>query len=154
MWGEAGSEAHLDETDRGLLAALRRDGRASVSELAAEFGLARATVRARIDRLVSRGEIIGFTVLTRSEAPPAAVRAVMMLAIEARATDRLIARLLSLPGVEQVHTTNGQWDLMAELAARDLAEIDDTILHARRIEGIQRTETSLQLSTRRPAVRL
>ena len=100
MWGEAGSEAHLDETDRGLLAALRRDGRASVSELAAEFGLARATVRARIDRLVSRGEIIGFTVLTRSEAPPAAVRAVMMLAIEARATDRVIARLLSLPGVE------------------------------------------------------
>ena len=92
--------------------------------------------------------------LTRSEAPPAAVRAVMMLAIEARATDRVIARLLSLPGVEQVHTTNGQWDLMAELAARDLAEIDDTILHARRIEGIQRTETSLQLSTRRPAVRL
>ena len=111
-------------------------------------------MRARIDRLVSRGEIIGFTVLTRSEAPPAAVRAVMMLAIEARATDRVIARLLSLPGVEQVHTTNGQWDLMAELAARDLAEIDDTILHARRIEGIQRTETSLQLSTRRPAVRL
>ena len=53
-----------------------------------------------------------------------------------------------------MHTTNGQWDLMAELAARDLAEIDDTILHARRIEGIQRTETSLQLSTRRPAVRL
>lgn len=154
MWGEAGAEAHLDDTDRRLLAALRRDGRASVSDLAALIGLSRATIRGRIDRLVERGEITGFTVTTRSEIAPAAVRGLMLIGIEGRATDRVVARLLALPPVQAVHTTTGRWDLIADLAGRDLTEIDDVILHVRRIEGVQRTETSLQLSTRRPAVRL
>lgn len=154
MWGEAGPEAHLDEIDRRLLAALRRDGRASVSDLAVMLGMSRATVRGRIDRLVSRGEILGFTVVTRSEAGQAAVRGQMMLGVEGRAVERIIARLLALETVQAVHTTNGRWDLIAEIAARDLAELDDMILHIRRIEGVQRAETSLQLSSRRPAVRL
>lgn len=152
MWGEAGGS--LDDTDRRLLAALRRDGRASVSDLAVMLGVSRATVRGRIDRLVEKGEILGFTVTTRAESAPATVRGQMMLSIEGRATDRIIARLLSLPAVGVVHTTNGGWDLVAEISARDLQDMDDTILHVRRIEGVLRTETNLLLSTRHPAVRI
>ena len=57
----------LDDQDEKLIAALRRDGRASLSELAGVLGLSRATVRARMDRLAARGEIAGFTVLTRGD---------------------------------------------------------------------------------------
>ena len=38
----------MDELDQRLLAALKRDGRASLSELAADLGVTRTTVRARI----------------------------------------------------------------------------------------------------------
>ena len=154
MWGEAARVSQLDDTDQRLIAALRRDGRAAVSDLAAHLGLSRATVRTRIERLIARGEISGFTVLTRGDATEAPVRGLMMLAIDGRMTDRIVARMLGLPQVQAVHTTNGQWDLIVELGARSLVDLDETILAIRRIEGVLRTETSLQLSTRRPSARL
>ena len=154
MWGEAARMTQLDDTDQRLIAALRRDGRAAVSDLAAHLGLSRATVRARIERLIARGEISGFTVLTRADATEAPVRGLMMLAIEGQGTQRIVTRLLGLPQVQAVHTTNGQWDLILELGARSLPELDETILAIRRVEGVLRTETSLQRSARRPSARL
>ena len=53
---------NMDDIDQQILAALRRDGRASHSEIAGSLALSRATVRARIDRMVARGDIAGFTV--------------------------------------------------------------------------------------------
>jgi len=154
MWGEAPRGAdRLDETDQRLIAALRRDGRAAVSDLAVQLGLSRATVRARIERLVARGEISGFTVMTRADVSTAPVRGLMLLGIDGRATEKVIARLLGLPPVQAVHTTNGQWDLIAEIGARSLEELDETILAIRRVDGVARTETNLQLSSRRPAAR-
>lgn len=153
MWGEAPGTERLDETDRRLIAALRRDGRAAVSDLAAQLGLSRATVRVRIERLMARGEITGFTVLTRTDVASAPVRGVMLLAVEGRATERVVARLLGLAPVQAVHTTNGQWDLMAEIGAGSLCELDETIGQIRRLEGVGRTETNLQLSSRCPSAR-
>lgn len=48
--------SELDETDQAMIAALRRDGRASFSDLAGQLGLARATVTARMERLMARGK--------------------------------------------------------------------------------------------------
>lgn len=52
-----GKSAEMDSTDQNLISALRRDGRASLSELSASLGLSRTTVRARMDRLIAGGEI-------------------------------------------------------------------------------------------------
>lgn len=139
----------LDETDQRLLAELRRDGRASFSELATRLDLSRATVRQRIERMTDRGDIAGFTVLTRSEVADAPVRALMMISIEGRGGPRILARLAGLPMVQAVHSTNGTWDLIAEISARTLQELDETIYRIRDIEGVIRSETNLLLSTRR-----
>ncbi|MDP1667907.1 Lrp/AsnC family transcriptional regulator [Phaeovulum sp.] len=143
----------MDDTDQRLIAALRRDGRASLSDLALALGLSRATVRARMERLVTRGEISGFTVLTRADVTASPVRGLMMLGIEGRGTDRIVARLMGLASVQAVHSTNGKWDLIAELGARTLAELDDTLSQIRRIEGVTTSETSLMLTTRRPGAK-
>jgi DNA-binding Lrp family transcriptional regulator len=140
----------LDDTDQRLIAALRRDGRLPLSDLAAALGLSRATVRARLARLAERGEIVGFTVLTRADTGAAPVRGLMMLGIEGRGTDRIVARLLGLPQVHVVHSTNGRWDLVAEIGAETLAEFDGVLAAIRKIEGVATSETNLLLSTRRP----
>lgn len=139
----------LDEIDHSLIAALRRDGRASLSELAARLGLARATVRARLDRLQARGEIQGFTVVTRGDVTQAPVRGLMMIGIEGRGAERITARLLGMPEVQAVHTTNGRWDLIAEIGARTLEEFDAVLARIRNIEGVTSSETNLMLTTRR-----
>jgi DNA-binding Lrp family transcriptional regulator len=144
----------VTETDQSLIAALRRNGRASISELAAQLGLSRATVRTRIERLVARGDITGFAALTRSDVSTAPVRGLMMLGIEGRGTDRIIARLLGLATVQAVHSTNGKWDLIVELGAQTLAELDEILAQIRRLDGVTTSETNLMLSTRRPGIKL
>lgn len=139
----------LDEIDQRLIAELRRDGRAAVTELAERVGAARATVQARLERLQSRGEIVGFTVLTRSDVSPMPVRGLMLIAIEGRGADRIMARLTGMTEVQAVHSTNGRWDLIAEIGTRTLEEFDQVLFRIRQIEGITASETSLLLATRR-----
>lgn len=141
--------SELDEVDQRLIGELRRDGRAALSELAVRLGLARATVRARIERLQARGEIVGFTVLTRGDVSATPVRGLMTIAIEGRGQERITARLVGLPEVLAVHSTNGRWDLICELGTRTLEELDALILKVRGYDGVLASETNLLLSTRR-----
>jgi DNA-binding Lrp family transcriptional regulator len=140
---------NMDDTDQRLIAALRRDGRAAVSELAERLGLARATVRARMERLTARGEIAGFTVLTRADVTAAPVRGLMMIGIEGRGAERVAARLAGMPAVQAVHSTNGKWDMIAELGTETLEELDAALAQIRKLEGVSTSETSLLLTTRR-----
>ena len=145
--------AALDDTDIRLIAALRRDGRASISDLAGRLKIARATVRIRIERLVASGEIAGFSVLTRADVTAAPVRGLTLICIEGRGTERISAQLQGLPAVQAVHSTNGRWDLIIELATDTLQELDDTLVRIRKFDGITSSETNLILSSRRPATR-
>lgn len=143
----------MDDLDQQLIAALRRDGRASLSELAHDLNVTRTTVRSRMSRLIASGEIAGFTVLTRGDVATAPVRGLMMLQVEGRGTDRVMARLSGIPEVTAFHTTNGTWDLIVEVGTRTLEEFDEALFAIRRIEGVARSETNLLLSTRRPVRR-
>jgi len=139
--------AVLDETDRQLLALLREDGRAPVASLARRLGVARATVNSRIARLVSAGVIVGFTVRVRDEAEAGQVRAMSLIEVEGRTTDAVIRRLRGLPEITALHTTNGGWDLVAEIQVDDLARFDQVLGRIRSIEGVVNSETSLLLSS-------
>lgn len=140
----------MDELDNALIAALRRDGRASLSELAADLGVTRTTVRSRMARMITDGDIAGFTVLTRADVAESPVRGLMMLGIEGQGTERTIARLKSMREVRAVHTTNGSWDLIVEIGTETLEEFDRVLFAIRKLDGVRRSETSLLLSTRRP----
>jgi len=139
----------LDNLDNQLIAALRRDGRASLSVLAADLNVTRATVRARMDRLQASGDIAGFTVLTRADMVAHPVRGLMMLEIAGRGTERIVSRLRSLAQVTAVHTTNGTWDLIVEVGTETLERFDAVLTAIRRIDGVTRSETSLLLTSRR-----
>lgn len=139
----------LDDLDTRLIAELRRDGRAALSDLAERMGLSRATVRARMERLTAKGEIAGFTVLTRGDVQSAPVRGLMMIGIEGRGGEKVMARLTGIPAVNAVHSTNGKWDLIAELGTQTLLELDEVIHRIRNIEGVMTSETNLLLSTRK-----
>lgn len=139
----------MDELDRSLVAALRRNGREGLSALAGRLGVTRATVRARLARLEEAGEIVGYTVLTRGDVAPSPVRGLMMLGIEGRGLERIMDRVARLQQVTAVHSTNGTWDMIAEIGTGTLEEFDAVLFEIRRMEGVSRSETNLLLSTRR-----
>lgn len=139
----------LDKTDERLLAALRRDARASLSDLALELNLSRTTVRSRIERMEARGDILGFTVVLKQDALRDPVRGLMMIGIEGRGADRVIRQLSGMTEVRSVHSTNGRWDLIAELGTETLEGLDRVLNRIRMLEGVATSETSLLLATRR-----
>ena len=142
----------MDKTDHALIAALRRNARTSLSELASILGVTRATVRARMERLTADGTITGYTVSLNTDLPDMPVRGIMLLGIEGRGTDRLIHALTGLPSVVAVHSTNGKWDLIIELATDTLETLDGILSDIRRLNGVTTSETNLVLKTRTPGI--
>lgn len=139
----------LDDTDRKLIALLRHDARAPVSTLAVDLKLSRATIKTRIDRLVENNIIQGFTVVLKAGAESARVKAVMLVEIEGQWTDKLSKRLVGIPQVRTIYSTNGRWDLVVEIETETLEEFDTVLREIRALEGIITSETNLLLSRRK-----
>lgn len=139
----------MDKTDERLIAALRHDARASISDLALRLNLSRTTVRARIERLERRGEVLGYTVVLKQDVLHDPVRALMMMGIEGRGTERILRQLQGLPEVRAVHSTNGRWDVIAELGTETLEALDGALTRIRRFDGVANSETSLLLTTKK-----
>ena len=136
-----------DALDRQLIAVLREDGRAPISKLAEILGVSRATVQNRLDRLISSGAVLGFTIRAREDHGADAVRAIMMIEVRGRSTTAVIRHLRGLPELRQLHSTNGKWDLIAELTATSLTEFDRVLREVRGVDGITNSETSILLSS-------
>lgn len=139
----------MDELDEKLITFLRHNGRRSISDLAIDTGVSRATVRARIERLERSGDILGFTVILRADAVDLPVRGIMMIEIEGHVTDRVVKSLGGFAEVSTIHTTNGRWDLIVELGAATLGDFDSVLRRIRLVPGITASETNLLLATPR-----
>ncbi|SDR22292.1 Lrp/AsnC family transcriptional regulator [Pseudovibrio sp. Tun.PSC04-5.I4] len=139
----------MDDIDQKIIATLRRNARASVSELALELKISRSTVRARMERLKAAGDILGYTVVLRGDVFEQPVRGIMMIKIEGKGTQRIVALLNKMTEITALHTTNGKWDLILELGTDTLTHFDDVLRRVRLIDGIAASETNLLLSTKR-----
>jgi DNA-binding Lrp family transcriptional regulator len=137
----------VDDLDRKLLALLRADSRTPAAALAATLKVSRGTVQNRIARLQAQGTVQAFTVRTRPEMETQRVRAIMSIAIEGERSTVVVRALKGLPAVDRIYTTNGRWDLIAELEVGDLAEFSRALDDIRRVEGIAMTETSILLAS-------
>ena len=137
----------MDETDQRLISILRHDARKSISDLALEIGVSRGTVRARLERLEREGTIIGYTVVLRADAVALPVRGLTMIEVEGRMLDRVTDALVGFPEIEALHTTNGRWDIVVELSAQSLADLDAVLRRLRLVPGIIVSETILLLAT-------
>jgi DNA-binding Lrp family transcriptional regulator len=137
----------VDDLDQRLIALLRTDARATIASLAEALGVARGTVQNRMARLEADGTIVGYTVRLRPDVEEQRVRALMTIAVEGNRNEAVLATLRGDPAVSTLHTTNGRWDIVAELRTDSLATFDQVLRRIGQIDGVARTETSLLLST-------
>jgi DNA-binding Lrp family transcriptional regulator len=72
-----------------------------------------------------------------------------MIGIEGRGTERIIRQLQGLSEVRAVHSTNGRWDVIAELGTGTLEALDAALTKIRRFDGVTTSETNLLLATRK-----
>jgi DNA-binding Lrp family transcriptional regulator len=136
----------LDDLDRKLIGALRADSRLPAATLAKRLGTSRGTVQNRIDRLLADGILLGFTIRLRGEAETGQVRAITSLEVRSAEAKSVIAALKGMPDIGRVYSTNGRWDLVAEINAESLAALDRVLGEIRALRAVAQSETSILLS--------
>ena len=138
----------IDATDREILALLREDGRASTARLGPRLGLSRTTVHSRIERLLARRVITGFTVRMGADQEREQIQAHVLITVTPKLQARAEAALRKLPEVRKLYAVSGQHDGIAIVVTETVAEMDRVLDQIGSLDGIDRTVSFIVLSTR------
>src|SRR5258708_3390620 len=138
----------MDAIDEKLLLALRENGRASTAQLARLVGRSRTSVQSRIERLERQGIIVGYGVLLAPEHGRRAVRAHVMVKVGPKEARAVTAALRAIAQVRVLHSVSGDVDLIAVAATASFAEMDQVIDRIVPLAGVERTTSSIILSTK------
>jgi DNA-binding Lrp family transcriptional regulator len=145
----------MDDLDRSLVELFAADPRVGVLQASRRLGVARGTVQARLDKLVSSGVITGWG----PELAPAAVgypvTAFLTLEIRQEAGERgghdtVGAHLGEIAEVLEAHTITGAGDLLVRVVARSNADLQRVIDEALSHPAIVRSSTVIALATQIP----
>lgn len=138
----------LDDRDQALIRLLEADSRLPTAVLARRLGLSRTTVQARIERLQASGVIAGFTIRLGEPLASRRVRGHVLITAAPKAARLIEASLRVMPQVEILHSVSGVYDMIVEVAAASIEELDHVLDDIGLIEGVERTTSSIILSTR------
>jgi DNA-binding Lrp family transcriptional regulator len=138
----------MDAIDDKLLLALRENGRASTARLARLVGRSRTSVQSRIERMEKQGIIVGYTALLAPEHSLGAVRAHVMIKVGPKEARAVTAALRAIAQVRVLHSVSGEVDLIAVAATASVAEMDQVIDRIGALDGVERTTSSIILSTK------
>ena len=138
----------LGPKDRELLAILSENAREQTAAIARRLGLSRTTVQAKIERLERDGVIAGYGVKLSDAYESGMVKAHVLITIAPKTLARITTELHAISAVRTLHSVSGSFDLIAVVEAASIAELDHLIDKIGAIDGVERTLSSIILSTR------
>lgn len=118
------AQTQLDGFDHKILAALGRDGRISITDLAKEIGLSKTPTQARLRRLETEGVITGY----RATTDPVRLGLDHVAFVEVKLDDTRETALKSfnaavrqVPEIEQVHMIASHFDYLLKVRTTNMA---------------------------------
>ncbi len=148
FWRYAEAGEQMDHIDQALIAKLRENARAPAAELARDLGLSRTTVQSRLERLERTGVVTGYTVRLSEAHERGQIHAYVMITVAPKQAAPVIAAARRMPSVRLLQSVSGPFDLIAVAAAPSVTEIDQLIDALGALEGVERTTSSIVLSTK------
>ena len=140
--------AHMDDLDRRLLDALRDNARAPTAALARKLALSRTTVQSRLERLEQSGVITGYTVRLSDGHERGQIHAYVMMTVSHKQSAAVVGAIKRMAPVRLLQSVSGPFDLIAEVVAPSVAEMDTLIDALGALAGVERTTSSIVLSTK------
>lgn len=141
----------MDALDARLLAALQRDGRQTVTELAAEIGLSPTPCARRLARLEAEGIIEGYSARIDQARIGLPVSVFIWVELDSQSKDAIDAFERAVRGFDRVmecHLMTGTRDILMRVVAADLADFDRFLEEKlMRVPGIRSTRSSFALRT-------
>jgi DNA-binding Lrp family transcriptional regulator len=144
------SRDSIDQLDAEIIALMRAEPRIGISEISRRLEVARGTVQARLEKLVSRGVITGFG----PEVDPAKmgypVLAFAFLELSQGRLEEAVAHLREIPEVLEAHGTSGTRDLLCRIAAHDTEHLQAIINRMLDTPTVRRSTSYIALSRQIP----
>lgn len=137
-----------DHIDRQLLLLLTENARAPVAEIGRKLGLSRTTVQSRIERLEARGVITGYTARLSDDYEKGFVKAHVLITARPKLAPGVEAELRRMPDVRTLYSVSGNFDMIAVVMAPTIRELDSILDQIGALDGVERTMSSIILSTR------
>jgi len=138
----------LDETDRAILQLLQADARMPFSEIAREIDMSSATVHDRVNKLESEGVIQGYHAKVDPKAAGYGISAFVGIRVEQGGEWDTLERLRDIDGIQEVHLTTGEWDVVIRVYAENADELRELMFsEVPETEGFDRSQTMVILGT-------
>ncbi|MDX3773063.1 Lrp/AsnC family transcriptional regulator [Chromatiaceae bacterium AAb-1] len=138
----------LSKEDEKLLAVLKRDARASISDLARALDLSRSTVQTRISKLEQSGIIKGYAVEFGDAYQASLVSAHVSIKVRQKLTAKTNIELKHIPQVSALYAISGEYDLIAIVQAQSTEQLSHILDDIGNLDGVERTTSSVILETK------
>ena len=125
-----------------------RNQRAADDDDARRLQLSRTTVQSRIERLQRSGVIAGYTVRLGEDFERDRIRALVMVTVLPKQMPAVVEALRGMPEVRSLRSVSGPWDLVARVVVPTIGEMDELTDRIGAVPGVERTTSSLVLSTK------
>ena len=139
--------AHLDETDRAIIAHLQYDGRMPLTDIAAELGISEGTVRRRVKNLTESG-VLQVVAVVEPQFLGWNAAGMIGVTVQAGEIDAVADQLARFPEVSYLFMASGEFDLFVEVYCQDrehfVSFLKDKL---QKIPGIERTQSFVILKT-------
>jgi DNA-binding Lrp family transcriptional regulator len=124
----------MDQLTKQIIAILRRDGRASYSDIARELDTTRDYVASRVNPLFQSGEL---RVLAAPHPRVLGLTVAAHLSIKVSGSSQRVARVLeSLESLVFISITAGAYQIIVETELRSMAELRQQVAMIRSLEGV------------------
>jgi Lrp/AsnC family leucine-responsive transcriptional regulator len=148
----------MDRYDARILAALQRDGRIPVVELAESIGLSPTPCARRIKTLESIGAIEGYSAVLNPARVGLGVLAIVQVKLTEH-TDETVARfereILLMDEVTRCFAITGSYDFILEVYGEDLEALSSVVLKKLvRVPNVRDMQSSVVLDTIKRTTRI
>jgi len=138
----------MDKIDEEIIRLLKRDGRMPLTEISREIGLSSPTIKDRIDKLAAEGVILGYRPILDYGKLGLGLTAFIGLTLDFHTCCQgdVDEALKSIGEIVESHYTDGEWDMLIKVQARDPAGLMTFLQRLNTVPGITSSRTIISLA--------
>lgn len=142
-----GTNTDLDAIDVKILALLQEDCRLALARIGDAVGLSAPSVLERIKKLEAAGVIQAYRAVLDGRSVGLDVTAFIGVSASARRIDGIENKMGAFDGVLECHHVTGGYTLLVKVKTANTSTLETLIRRIRSLDGVDRTETLVVLST-------
>ncbi len=135
----------MDEKDRKILDYLIEHGRDKIADISRHLDIPRITVYERMQNMIEKGIIKGFTALPDYSEIGLGAMAYVFVSFDPKSgtSQKKMAQEISImKNVYETSIVAGEWDIILKVRGSSIEDIGDFVLEKlRQVKGVDRTET-------------